>query len=363
MSGGFDSSVVAWILHQAGFKVLGFSIKHLENERMDSSSCCNVNDLMRAKILCSQLKIPHYTLNLTEEFSKEVLESFLLDSFNGRTPIPCSSCNRIIRFDLLLERVKKFKADFLATGHYIKKIGNKLYEAEDKSRDQSYFLSSIRKESLPSLLFPLGSYRKSEIEQNGNFQTISKLMKSFQKKESRGLCFIEKDMKSFFQRQEDTFKEHIKKGRLLDDNYNLLSYHNGLHHFTIGQTKGLGLGDYGTKFFVLRKEKNDIILTRDEKKLSIIAFYSKLINSFFSLNFLQKKKIWVRIRREGEKIASKLIEIKKGNEKTVLKIEALEEGRFHALTPGQLAVAYVEDSKGYYLAFSSEILGEKEYSG
>jgi tRNA U34 2-thiouridine synthase MnmA/TrmU len=199
MSGGVDSSVSAIILKKRGFNVIGLSMRligDLRNEGLDEKplekSCCSISDIIDAKRVCVKLGMPHFVINLEDEFQENVIDKFTQEYLDGKTPNPCILCNKILKFDILLKRAAQLGADYLATGHYAritKKLngGFNLIKAKDPSKDQSYVLYNLNQESLSRLVFPVGNLYKTDIRkialENG-FNEISK------KKDSVEICFI-----------------------------------------------------------------------------------------------------------------------------------------------------------------------------
>lgn len=178
MSGGVDSSVTAYLLQQEGFDIVGVTMKLYTNDDIDfvkDKTCCSLDDVEDAKSVAARLGALHYTLNMTEDFRKDVMDKFVRSYRLGATPNPCIDCNRYIKFSKLLKKAIELKMDLIATGHYarIEKCADRylLKKALDESKDQSYVLYSLTQDELSRTLFPLGKYRKSEVreiaEENG----------------------------------------------------------------------------------------------------------------------------------------------------------------------------------------------------
>ncbi|MHB1679619.1 MAG: MnmA/TRMU family protein [bacterium] len=199
MSGGVDSSVSAIILKKRGFNVIGLSMRLIGdlhnkglNEEPIEKSCCSISDIIDAKRVCVKLSIPHFVINLEDEFKENVIDKFTQEYLEGKTPNPCILCNKILKFDILLKRAAQLGADYLATGHYAritKKLngGFNLIKAKDPLKDQSYVLYNLNQESLSRLIFPVGNLYKTDIRKialDNGFNEISK------KKDSVEICFI-----------------------------------------------------------------------------------------------------------------------------------------------------------------------------
>ena len=171
MSGGIDSSVTAALLKKRGYDVIGITMQLVPKETEKQSSCCNLNAINDAKRVASQLSIPHYTINIRDDFKHHVIDYFVNEYLLGHTPNPCVECNRHIKFDALRQKAKELQADYVATGHYCKitySSVNKRYflkKAADMKKDQTYFLYMLTQGHLKETLFPLGGYLKTEIRQ------------------------------------------------------------------------------------------------------------------------------------------------------------------------------------------------------
>jgi tRNA-specific 2-thiouridylase len=238
----------------------------------------------RAKKIAKILKIPFYVFNLKKEFKKKIIDYFLKEYKAGNTPNPCVLCNKEIKFGLILEKALSLGADFVATGHYARKIQNskfkmqnenskckifKLLRAKDKDKDQSYFLWMLNQEQLKRILFPIGNYTKEEVK---NFARKFKLP-LLKVKKSVEICFIEKTINDFLRKY---LKE--KPGKIVDTQGKVLGEHRGLWFYTIGQRKGIGLS--GGPWWVVDKDlkKNLLIVTKTEKDLLKKELFCKDVN-------------------------------------------------------------------------------------
>ncbi len=240
MSGGVDSSVVAAILKQQGYDVVGITLQLYDNGEYSAKSgtCCAGQDIDDARRVCEKFDITHYVLDYEKRFYKDVINPFINDYIAGSTPIPCIACNQTVKFKDLFEVAKKLGADALATGHYLKNIKNgehrALYRAKDASRDQSYFLFATTQEQIDYLRFPLGDKTKDEVRE---------IAKNFgldvaNKPDSQDICFIASGNYT------DLIKKTAhtpKKGNIIHINGKILGTHNGIFNYTIGQRKGLNI--------------------------------------------------------------------------------------------------------------------------
>jgi tRNA-specific 2-thiouridylase len=244
MSGGVDSSVAAALVAEQGHDVIGVSMQlydQTDGERT-FGSCCTLDDLHDARRVANALGIPHYILNLEREFSEQVVSNFVSEYAAGRTPIPCARCNSELKFSTLLARARGFGADVVATGHYAR-LGRDpdtarhvLRRSVDPDKDQSYFLFSLSQDQLGHALFPVGDWSKHDVREYARRRGLPVA----DKPDSQEICFIpDHDYATFVAtRSPDTARAH---GQIVDTMGRVLGGHDGIHRFTVGQRKGLGL--------------------------------------------------------------------------------------------------------------------------
>lgn len=266
MSGGVDSSVAAGLLKEQGHDVFGFTMKLRdatpEERGGQKGSCCSPDDLMDARIACDALDIPHYVVDYRDVFKREVIDPFAESYLVGRTPNPCVNCNNSVKFTPLLERAKALGADALATGHYARIKEETpgrfaLYRGIDRSKDQSYFLYGVSQEALAMTIFPLGSLSKDEVRQEGKRMGLP----NWDKADSEDICFV----------PQGHYAQVIEKlvgpdripqaGPIVDLNGRQVGTHQGLHHYTIGQRRGLHVAT-GERVYVvdLKPEQQTLVV-------------------------------------------------------------------------------------------------------
>lgn len=261
MSGGVDSSVAAFLLQKESLEVIGATMKLYNNEDIDfvsEKTCCSLDDVLDAKSVCARLGIRHYTLNMTDDFKKEVIERFISAYQNGFTPNPCIDCNRYMKFSKMLHKAQELDIDYVATGHYarIEKQGDRyiLKKAVDLSKDQSYVLYSLTQEQLKVTKFPLGNYTKQQVreiaEENGFVNA--------RKHESQDICFVpDGDYSKFIEYY--TGKVY-PCGDFVDMNGKRLGEHKGIIRYTIGQRRGLGLALPASMYVVEKDVDNNKVI-------------------------------------------------------------------------------------------------------
>lgn len=254
MSGGVDSSVAAALLVQQGYDVTGMMMRLWSEPGMGSQApmnrCCTPDQMADARRVADQLDIPFYVVDVQDYFRRTIVQFFIDEHERGRTPNPCIECNREIRFSYLLDRARALGADYLATGHYarIREENGvyRLFEAVDKSKDQSYVLHVLGQEELAHVLFPLGDFLKDDVRA----LAAELALPVASKKESMDLCFLGDGDYRRFLRQYGT---GTGAGPILTQDDDILGEHEGLSYYTIGQRKGLGISA-SEPMYVLEKD-------------------------------------------------------------------------------------------------------------
>jgi tRNA-specific 2-thiouridylase len=250
MSGGVDSSVAAALLLEQGHDVIGVTMQlwdYSQNEQQhcDPSkrfdTCCSHDDVQDARAVAARLGIPFYVLDYEDDFRTNVVDYFTEEYLRGRTPNPCVACNTFLKFDRLIERAESLGCDAVATGHYARITQSadgtyQLRRGRDPLKDQSYFLYSMTQERLSKTMFPLGDLTKPEVRAHAERLGLP----TATKKESMEICFVPgNDYAAFIKRQ--VSDDRIIRGAILHEDGTTLAQHDGIHQFTVGQRKGLGM--------------------------------------------------------------------------------------------------------------------------
>jgi tRNA-uridine 2-sulfurtransferase len=249
MSGGVDSSVAAAMLAEQGHDVIGLSMQLYPQNGGHFGSCCTLDDLHDARRVATTLGFPHYILNLEQRFNDTVISNFVHEYASGRTPLPCAHCNSDLKFSTLLERAKGFGSDSVATGHYARidrsPAGRWLLKRSvDRDKDQSYFLFSLTQDQLAGALFPVGSLSKPAVRAEARRLGLTVA----DKPDSQEICFVpDGDYATFVASR----TAHARSGAILDEHGRTLATHGGVHRFTIGQRKGLGIAT-GMPLYVVK---------------------------------------------------------------------------------------------------------------
>jgi len=270
MSGGVDSSVSAALLKAQGYDVRGISLQLYDpvpkEPGCQSKTCCSLDDVLDAGRVARKLDIPFEVLDMRTEFKNLVIDYFIAEYATGRTPNPCIRCNELIKFDLLLKKVKELGADLLATGHYtrteVDDTGRiRLLTGLDPAKDQSYFLYTLTQEHLQHLLFPIGFMTKPEVRKLAVYFNLPVA----QKHESQEICFIpDNDYVRFL--ESHGVVQH--SGEIVTSDSTVVGAHAGLHRYTVGQRKGLGIAwEHPLHVVAIDTERNQLIVGgRDELK-------------------------------------------------------------------------------------------------
>ena len=285
MSGGVDSSVAAALLQSRGYEVIGVFMHFWHDitgkpESIDShieNICCSRESEESARRTAQKLGIKFYSVNVSKEFKKAVVDYFLKEYEAGRTPNPCIECNREIKFGILINKALAMGADYVATGHYVR-LGHKtknqrpkfkikeyrLLKAKDKNKDQSYFLYTINQKKLARCLFPIGDFEKKEVREIAKGYDLE----VYNKSESQEICFIAG------RRYGEFLQKYLKlvPGNIVDKGGNVLGIHRGLPLYTIGQRRDIGIGGTGPYYVVeMNRKKNELVVSDDKNDKNLFA--------------------------------------------------------------------------------------------
>ncbi|WP_455717779.1 tRNA 2-thiouridine(34) synthase MnmA [Anaerosporobacter sp.] len=340
MSGGVDSSVAAHLLKKAGYDVIGVTMQIWQDEdhftQETEGGCCGLSAVDDARRVAQSLDIPYYVMNFKKEFKANVMDYFVNEYLQGRTPNPCIACNRYVKWESLLKRSLDIGADYIATGHYARvlKLENgrfTLRKSATAAKDQTYALYNLTQYQLSHTLMPVGEFTKDEIREIAKDINL----RVANKPDSQEICFIPDNNYAKF--VEENTGEKIMPGNFVNSAGEVIGKHKGITHYTVGQRKGLNLS-LGHPAFVLeiRPETNEVVIGSNEE-----VFSDKLYAN--NLNFMAIEDL------EGSmEVEAKIRYSHKGAKCTIKKVgedelECIFEEPQRAITPGQAVVFYKDD--------------------
>lgn len=336
MSGGVDSSVVACLLKEQGFDVIGITLQlyDIGDALKKKNACCAGVDIEDAKQVAQKFGFPHYVLNYQDLFKESVIDDFADSYLRGETPIPCVKCNQSVKFRDLLKVARDLGADAMATGHYVRRIdgedGAQLHKAVDMGKDQSYFLFTTTKDQMEFLHFPLGSNTKEETRQEAERLGLEIAGKP----DSQDICFVPGgDYSAVISKIRPTA---FKEGEIIHmETKQVMGKHNGIINFTLGQRKGLGVA-YSEPLFVVKIDpKENVVFVGSEKFLQNKKFLIRDLN-WLAEDIKQGDKIEAKVRLRSSHVEEDaLITIGENGEADVV-MRSLT----RAITPGQACVIY-----------------------
>lgn len=341
MSGGVDSSVAAWLLKKQGFDVVGVTMQIWQDEepevQEENGGCCGLSAVEDARRVAGSLEIPYYVMNFKSEFKENVMDYFVQEYVDGRTPNPCIACNRYVKWESLLKRSMDIGAEYIATGHYarIEQLSGGRYtlrKSVTAAKDQTYALYNLTQYQLAHTLMPVGEFTKDEVR---NMAAEMKLSVA-NKPDSQEICFIPDHDYAKFVEENTAFR--IPEGNFIDRNGNILGRHKGITHYTIGQRKGLNLS-LGHPIFVIgiRPETNEIIIGDNDDVFSSTLTCNRL--NWMSVEGLFGREMRVTAKiRYSHKGADCVI-----REKEPGLVECVFDQPQRAITPGQAVVFYDGD--------------------
>jgi tRNA-specific 2-thiouridylase len=351
MSGGVDSSTVAAMLRAEGHNVVGLTMQLWNQRRLAGHEgmpeavqgrCCSLDDVYDARRVAETIGIPYYVVNHEERFERDVVRPFVEQYLSGRTPIPCSLCNNHLKFDQLLIVAQQIGADALATGHYARvefneKLGRWLLKRPaDRSKDQTYFLFGLTQAQLSRTLFPLGGMMKPEVRELAQQHGLALA----QKPDSQEICFVpggdyKKFLDAYLAEQGEALPDTA--GELVTAGGEVVGEHSGIHNFTVGQRKGLGVATGSPLYVIQIKGDTRQVVVGNQEDLYSRTLRVHRTNLISIEDLREPMLVMVKIRHRHEGAAA-LIE-KSGDDEILVSFDAPQ----RAVTPGQAAVFYDED--------------------
>ena len=351
MSGGVDSSTVAAVLRAEGHNVIGLTMQLWNQRRLAGHEgmpeavqgrCCSLDDVYDARRVAETIGIPYYVVNHEQRFEDEVVRPFVQEYLSGRTPIPCSLCNNHLKFDQLLLVAQQIGADHLATGHYArvefdaKRDRWLLKRPADTSKDQTYFLFGLTQEQLSRTLFPLGALTKPEVRALARQHGLALA----EKPDSQEICFVpggdyKRFLDAYLEEQGEALPDTA--GELVTTGGDVVGEHHGIHNFTVGQRKGLGVATGSPLYVIQIKGDTRQVVVGNSDELYSDTLRVRRTNLIACAELDQPLRVTVKIRHRHEP-APATIEATGGDE-ILVKFDQAQ----RAITPGQAAVFYDHD--------------------
>jgi tRNA-uridine 2-sulfurtransferase len=348
MSGGVDSSTVAAMLRAEGQNVIGLTMQLWNQRRLAGREgmpesvqgrCCSLDDVYDARRVAQQIGIPYYVVNHEDRFERDVVRPFVEEYLSGRTPVPCSLCNNHLKFDQLLIVARQIGAEHVATGHYARVVYDDargrwlLKRPADRSKDQTYFLFGLTQDQLSRTLFPLGDMTKPEVRELARRHGLALA----EKPDSQEICFVPGgDYKRFI----DAYLAERggalpnTAGELVTTSGEVLGEHAGIHNFTVGQRKGLGVAT-GSPLYVIQISGADHrVVVGDAADLYSRTVCTRRVNLIAMDDLREPQRVTVKIRHRHEPAAAKIE--RAGSDEILITFDEPQ----RAITPGQAAVFY-----------------------
>jgi len=351
MSGGVDSSTVAAMLRAEGNNVIGLTMQLWNQRRLAGREgmpeqvqgrCCSLDDVYDARRVAQTIGIPYYVVNHEERFEREVVRPFVEEYLSGRTPIPCSLCNNHLKFDQLLIVARQIGADTLATGHYARVEYDEqrgrwlLKRPVDHSKDQTYFLFGLTQEQLSRTIFPLGGMTKPEVRELARAHGLA----IAEKPDSQEICFVpggdyKRFLDAYLAEQGESLPD--TSGELVTSDGRVIGEHEGIHNFTVGQRKGLGVATGSPLYVIQIKGGAGQVVVGGSEELYSKTLRAKRVNLISVAGIKEPMRVAVKIRHRHEPAAATLE--RSGEGEVVVTFDEAQ----RAVTPGQAAVFYDGD--------------------
>lgn len=349
MSGGVDSSVAAALLVEQGYNVIGITIKTHNFADVGGSpdhdkSCCSLDGINDARLVAAKLGFPHYVLDFSEVFGREVIDDFVDEYLHGRTPNPCVICNRKIKWEELIRKGRKLGADYIATGHYARVRRDAesgryiLSRGHDRQKDQSYALWGLTQDSLSRTLFPLADRTKAETRAEAERFGL----KTAAKGESYEICFVtDNDYERFLKERVSGLAERVRDGEVVKDG-EVVGRHRGFPFYTIGQRKGIGVAFPEPVYVTSIDYRSNRINVGRELELLHSRLTAGRLNLVKYADLREPRTLLVKIRYKDEPSPARVTQLDgAGTGEGSVRVEFLEPKR--AITPGQSVVFYDDD--------------------
>ena len=339
MSGGVDSSVAAALLAEAGHDVIGLSMQLYDQRNGDAGygSCCSIDDLHDAGRVARKLNIPHYIVNFEREFQQTVVANFVDEYVAGRTPIPCSHCNSELKFATLLDRSRGFGAEVVATGHYARVDTNSgtgrrvLRRGLDAGKDQSYFLFSLTQGQLAQASFPIGDLSKTAVRDIARSLDLAVA----DKPDSQEICFVPGgDYAAFVERHTGN---RDGGGMIVNQRGDVLGGHAGVHRFTVGQRKGLGIAASEPLYVLQLRAADKTVVVGPRPELERTSLTASQVNWISGKPPEGPLRMTAQIRHRHQPAPGHVLSL--GDTRAAVEFDA----PVSAVTPGQAVVFYDED--------------------
>ena len=350
MSGGVDSSTVAALLARQGYYVIGLTMQLWNQRRLPelaaegaTGRCCSLDDVYDARRVAQQIGIPYYVVNFEEQFEKHVVKPFVEEYLAGRTPIPCALCNNYIKFDQFLEMADAVSARQMATGHYARirydeTAGRyQLLRARDESKDQTYFLFGLTQQQLARTIFPLGELTKAEVRELARSMDLAVASKG----DSQEICFVPNgDYAQFLSAylKEKGIPEQQTRGHVVAADGRMLGEHSGVHRFTVGQRRGLGIAVGEPLYVIATDPRSQTVVVGGADQLLRERFFAGQVNWISIAGFGSPVRAQVKIRNKHAGASATLLTTGDRH-----RVEVLFDQPQRAITPGQAAVFYDGD--------------------